>query len=283
MNFVKMHGLGNDFIVVEDLEEKINLPAYSITRLCQRNFGIGADGLVLIRPSSKGHIRMHIFNSDGSEAEMCGNALRCVARYAFERGLVKEPEVLVETQMGLNRAVVYTREGKVESVEINMGKPLLESSLVPARGEDRIIHMEELVLKGGLSFKITALSMGNPHCVIFVEDCEKMPLGEIGPQIENHSLFPNKTNVELVEVQGKREIKMVVWERGVGETLACGSGACAAAAAAVLNNLTERRVNVNLPGGKLEVYWEENDGDIFLKGPAVDVYAGEVSEKFYSL
>ncbi|UNC92940.1 diaminopimelate epimerase [Candidatus Contubernalis alkaliaceticus] len=277
MKFVKMHGLGNDFIVVEDFSGKIQLSDLQIQKLCHRNFGVGADGLVLILPSQKGDIRMRIFNSDGTEAEMCGNAIRCVARHTYERGLVDKEEVLVETHKGLNLTKVFLVEDQVDSVEVNMGEPVLDSQLVPAQGKDRLILMEDLVLNQlGLTFKITALSMGNPHCVIFVEDGEKMPFNEIGYQIEHHPLFPQKTNVEFVEIISDKEIKMRVWERGVGETLACGTGACASVVASVLNNLTERRVTVYLPGGQLEIYWDEEQKTVFMRGPAERVFNGEV-------
>lgn len=282
MKFVKMHGLGNDFIIVEDLQEEIQLSDWEIQRLCHRNFGIGADGLVFIHPSQRGDFRMRIFNSDGSEAEMCGNAIRCVAQHAYETGLVDKNEVMVETQKGLNRIKIFLKGNQVDSVEVNMGEPVLDSLLVPAQGENRMIIMEELVLNQlGLTFKITALSMGNPHCVIFVEDGEKMPFNEIGYLIEHHPLFPRKTNVEFVEIVNKRKIKMRVWERGVGETLACGTGACASVVASVLNNLTERRVTVTLPGGQLEIYWDEKQNQVFMKGPAEKVFTGEadLSEK----
>lgn len=278
MEFVKMHGLGNDFIVVEDLEERITLSESEIQRLCHRNFGVGSDGLVFILPSRRGDFRMRIFNSDGSEAEMCGNAIRCVAKHAFETGLAEKKEVLVETLQGINPIKIFLKGNQVDSVEVNMGEPVLDSKLVPAQGENRMIIMEELVLNQlGLTFKITALSMGNPHCVIFVEDGEKMPFNEIGYLIEHHPLFPRKTNVEFVEVINKRKIKMRVWERGVGETLACGTGACASVVASVLNNLTERRVTVNLPGGQLEIYWDENKNQVFMKGPAKKVFAGNIN------
>jgi len=280
MKFVKMHGLGNDFILVEDLEEKIELSVSAIKKLCHRNFGIGADGLVLLQPSSRGDFRMRIFNHDGTEAEMCGNALRCVARYVYEKGLTGRLEVCIETMKGLNKAKIFLQDNRVNSIQINMGEPVLESTLIPAQGESRLILMEELVLKNGLSFKISALSMGNPHCVIFVEDCEKMPLRDIGPQIENHPLFPQKTNVELVEIFNEKEIKMTVWERGAGETLACGSGACASVVACVLNNLTQRKVTVNLPGGQLEVCWDEKDNSLIIKGPAVEVFSGVIPDEF---
>ena len=280
MKFVKMHGLGNDFILVEDLEEKIELSVSAIKKLCHRNFGIGADGLVLLQPSSRGDFRMRIFNHDGTEAEMCGNALRCVARYVYEKGLTGRLEVCIETMKGLNKAKIFLQDNRVNNIQINMGEPVLESTLIPAQGESRLILMEELVLKNGLSFKISALSMGNPHCVIFVEDCEKMPLRDIGPQIENHPLFPQKTNVELVEIFNEKEIKMTVWERGAGETLACGSGACASVVACVLNNLTQRKVTVNLPGGQLEVCWDEKDNGLIIKGPAVEVFSGVIPDEF---
>ena len=280
MKFVKMHGLGNDFILVEDLEEKIELSVSAIKKLCHRNFGIGADGLVLLQPSSRGDFRMRIFNHDGTEAEMCGNALRCVARYVYEKGLTGRLEVCIETMKGLNKAKIFLQDNRVNNIQINMGEPVLESTLIPAKGESRLILMEELVLKNGLSFKISALSMGNPHCVIFVEDCEKMPLRDIGPQIENHPLFPQKTNVELVEIFNEKEIKMTVWERGAGETLACGSGACASVVACVLNNLTQRKVTVNLPGGQLEVCWDEKDNGLIIKGPAVEVFSGVIPDEF---
>ncbi len=279
MKFVKMHGLGNDFILMEDLEEKFEFSVSAIKKICHRNFGVGADGLVLLQPSHQGDFRMRIFNHDGTEAEMCGNALRCVARYVYEKGLTNRLEVNIQTMKGLNMAKIFLQDNRVSSIQINMGEPVLESMLIPAQGENRLILMEELVLEGGLTFKISALSMGNPHCVIFVEDCEKMPLEKIGPQLENHPLFPQKTNVEFVEILNEREIKMTVWERGAGVTLACGSGACASVVASVLNNLTQREVTVNLPGGQLEVFWDDKDNSLIMKGPAVEVFSGQISDE----
>lgn len=280
MKFVKMHGLGNDFIFLRDPEEKVGLTPGEIQKLCHRNFGIGADGLVLVLPSRSADCRMRIFNHDGSEAEMCGNALRCLARYVYERGPGDRDTLKVETREDIKGVKLFLSDkGEVGSIEIDMGAPVLESRLVPAAGPDRRVLREKLEVEGFPGpLEITAVSMGNPHCVIFVENVAEVDLATLGPRVENHPLFPRRVNLEVVEVVNPGEVNMRVWERGVGETLACGTGACAGGVAGVLNGLTRRKVAVNLPGGRLEVNWQEETGRVFLKGPAEEVFTGEISK-----
>lgn len=280
MQFTKVHGLGNDFVLVDCTRQPLlpldrdDLLAEAARRICHRHFGVGADGLVLILPSEKAQLRMRIFNPDGSEPEMCGNAIRCFARYAYEKGLVKEEEITVETLAGIIRPRVVVRDGKVTGVRVDMGEPRLERHLIPMNGPaGRVVN--ELLEVGGRSYRVTAVSMGNPHCVIFTDDASAVPLEEVGPLIENHPAFPARTNVEFVQVVNSREIIMRVWERGAGETLACGTGACASAVAAVLNGYTERRVTVHLAGGDLLIEWEDNN-HVYMTGPAEFVFTGEL-------
>lgn len=280
MQFTKVHGLGNDFVLVDCTRQPLlpldrdDLLAEAARRICHRHFGVGADGLVLILPSEKAQLRMRIFNPDGSEPEMCGNAIRCFARYAYEKGLVKEEEITVETLAGIIRPRVVAQDGKVVGVRVDMGEPRLERHLIPMNGPPgRVVN--ELLEVGDRSYRVTAVSMGNPHCVIFTDDASAVPLAEVGPLIENHPAFPARTNVEFVQVVNSREIIMRVWERGAGETLACGTGACASAVAAVLNGYTERRVAVHLAGGDLLIEWEDNN-HVYMTGPAEFVFTGEL-------
>ncbi|MDN5294064.1 MAG: diaminopimelate epimerase [Eubacteriales bacterium] len=280
MQFTKVHGLGNDFVLV-DCTRQPHLPvdrddllAEAARRICHRHFGVGADGLVLILPSEKAHLRMRIFNPDGSEPEMCGNAIRCFARYAYEKGLVKEEEITVETLAGIIRPRVVVQDGKVTGVRVDMGEPRLERHLIPMNGPPGRVVNEVLEVEDR-SYRVTAVSMGNPHCVIFTDDASAVSLAEVGPLIENHPAFPARTNVEFVQVVNSQEIIMRVWERGAGETLACGTGACASAVAAVLNGYTGRRVTVHLAGGDLLIEWEDNN-HVYMTGQAEFVFTGEL-------
>jgi len=275
VRFTKMHGLGNDFVVIEELAEGTRDWVALAPRLCDRHFGIGADGLAVLQTGEKTGYRLRIFNADGSEAEMCGNALRVAGKYLFERGLTKESVFQLEMQQAVKTLRLLLADGLVEAVEVDMGRPVLESSAVPVGGPARRVIGEELAAAGQV-FKVTAVSMGNPHCVIFGGDPEDIPLGEWGSAIEGHPLFPRKTNVEFAEVLSSREVRLRVFERGVGETLACGSGACAVLVAGVLNGLLERLCRVHLPGGTLLVEWREN-GHVYMTGPATEVFHGEMA------
>ncbi|GAG69888.1 unnamed protein product [marine sediment metagenome] len=282
INFVKMHGLGNDFILIDCLNKSLgdsSFLSYLAKKLCDRNFGIGADGLILILLSSKADLRMRIFNFDGSEAQMCGNGIRCFAKYAYENKLISKNKFTVETLAGIITPELIFQDlknKKVFGVKVNMGIPKLKRREIPMNGEDTPTVVDE-TLKINLEqiFKITCVSMGNPHCITFVNDVQSIPVDKIGPKIENHTIFPEKTNVEFIHILNRKEINFRVWERGVGETLACGTGACAALVAAVLNNKTDRKATIHLPGGDLDIRWAD-DGYVYMTGPAELVFRGEM-------
>lgn len=276
LKFAKMHGLGNDFVLVEDFDLSLRDYGQAARVLCDRHYGIGADGLVLLQPSKQAACKMRIFNADGSEAEMCGNAVRCVGKYLFERRLVQTEKVLLETFSSVLTLQLAVKGDNVNTVTVNMGKPELDSTKIPVKGKSRTVLSEPLAA-AGREFKVTAVSMGNPHCVIFVPDLQEVPLATWGPAIEVHRQFPRKTNVEFVHVKSPHEAHVLVWERGVGPTLACGSGACAVLVAGVLNNKLEREAEINLPGGSLTVRWAEEDGHVYMTGPAQEVFSGVLS------
>jgi diaminopimelate epimerase len=281
MEFVKMHGLGNDFVIMEDFSGKVQNYEVLARRLCDRNFGVGADGLVLLQHSQKAACRMRIFNADGSEAEMCGNAVRCIGKYLYERGLVGETVILLETYNNLLTLRLQVEGATVSGVEVDMGEPILESDLVPVSGEKRQVISEALQAVEN-TFLFTAVSMGNPHCVIFCDDVAAVPLTEWGPPIEVHPFFPRKANVEFVEVKSPELAVVRVWERGVGPTLACGTGACAVLVAGVINGRLKREAEIQLPGGALTVEWRE-DNHVYMTGPAVEVFSGRLSLQFDSV
>ncbi len=276
MKFTKMHGAGNDYVYVNCFEEKVENPAEIAIKVSNRNFGIGSDGLILIMPSEKADVRMRMFNSDGSESEMCGNGIRCVAKYAYDHGIVKKSEITAETGAGILTLQLFPdKENKIERVRVNMGSPRLSREEIPMNGfaVDKVVAESLTVLDK--SFSITCVSMGNPHCIIFVDDVENFPVALYGPLIENHQLFPRRTNVEFVQILSRSEVKQRTWERGAGETLACGTGASAVCVAGVLNNLTDRKILNHLVGGDLELEWPEN-GPVFMTGPATEVFSGVI-------
>jgi diaminopimelate epimerase len=272
LRFVKMHGLGNDFVVVKAIGVP-NRVGELAQLVCDRHLGVGADGLVFMLPSAKADLRMRVFNPDGSEAEMCGNAIRCVAKYAYEDGFQRKTKLRVETGAGILIPRLRIKDGKVTEVEVDMGEPVLERGLIPVTGPPGKV-LDEPVTVDGDTFRITAVSFGNPHCVIFLPDFEQLKLDVIGPKIEKHPVFPKRTNVEFVQVVDKGAIRVRVWERGAGPTLACGTGACASAVAAFLNGLTGRKVKVSLPGGDLSIFWDD-DNHVYMTGPATEVFRGE--------
>lgn len=277
MEFIKMHGLGNDFIILDNFNGEVGNPAALSSLLCNRHMGIGADGLVLILPSRKAAARMRIFNSDGSEAEMCGNALRCIAKYLYTSGKEKEESFTIETLNDFKHVNLEVSKGEVKNVEVDMGEPFLYSLDIPVTGSNRKIVGEKLLIKDK-EVEFTAVSMGNPHCIIFVDSVLKAPVTTLGPEVEKHSLFPQKTNVEFVEVLDRNNVKMRVWERGVGETNACGTGACATAVASALNGVTDRRITVQLLEGELEINWQENNR-VLMKGPADFAFSGNIAKE----
>jgi len=273
IKFTKMHGTGNDYVFVNGFEQEVSDPEAFARVVSDRHFGVGGDGLILILPSEKADVRMRIFNADGSEAEMCGNGIRCVAKYVYERRLIpRRKRMRIETAAGVRAVELDVRGSEVEKVRVSMGKPRLERTEVPMLGPAGEVILEPLEVDGR-SFEVTALSMGNPHCVIFVERASSLPLDEIGPKIENHKRFPQRTNVEFVEVQNRNDVRVRVWERGSGETLACGTGAAAVCVAGAITGKTARKVRVHLDGGDLELDWPE-DGEVYLTGPAVEVFDG---------
>ena len=283
VDFTKMHGIGNDFIVMDfyskQLPDQINFGEVA-KNLCRRHFGIGADGLILILPSDKYDLRMRIFNFDGSEAQMCGNGIRCFAKYAYENKLINKTKFSVETLAGeIIPELIFNQEldGIIEGVKVDMGKPHLTKKEIPMIGNpDRQVINETISLENGEHFRVTCVSMGNPHCVIFVEDVEHFPVQEIGPVIEKHHLFPEKTNVEFVKPINEHEVNFRVWERGVGETMACGTGASAAVVAGVLNKRIKPDTIVHLKGGDLKIEWAV-DEHIYMTGPAESVFQGLVN------
>lgn len=273
MKFWKIHGLGNDYIVIDNRDGKIRDEETSrvARKICERRFSIGADGLLLLYDSTVADVKMRIFNSDGSEAEMCGNGIRCFAKYCYENNIVRKKEFNIETLAGIRRTWLTIENKEVEKVKVDMGKPIFERTHIPMIGQGKCIN-EELKINSEI-FRITCLSVGNPHCVIFVDNVKNFPVQEIGPKIENHPLFPNKTNVEFVQVLNKDESKVRVWERGCGETFACGTGASASVVAGTLLKKVNNKSTVHLLGGDLEIEYLES---IFMTGPAEKVFVGEI-------
>jgi len=289
MKFTKMHGTGNDYVYIDCFREKVENPEALAIRVSDRHKGIGSDGLVLILPSETCDFRMRMFNADGSEAQMCGNAARCVGKYVYEKGYTDKQTITLETKAGIKTLELFPVNGKVEKVRVDMGEPILPAQAVPVNwGEERLINQTVDFRVAKLA--ITAVSMGNPHAVIFLGEkdfksvkcfkglkaLEELPIEELGRMIENHPLFPERTNAEFVEILSPTHAKMRVWERGCGETLACGTGACAALVAAVLNNELERRALISLLGGDLEIEWNAGNNHVFMTGPAVQVFEGEI-------
>lgn len=276
MKFTKMQGAGNDYVYVNCFEETVADPRQTAITVSNRNFGIGSDGLILIMPSEVADVRMRMFNSDGSESEMCGNGIRCVAKYAYDHGIVKSRDISAETGAGILTLQLFPgADGKIEKVRVNMGMPRLSREEIPMTGEatSRVVAEELEVLDR--TFRTTCVSMGNPHCIIYVDDLENFPVATYGPLIENNPIFPRRTNVEFVQIISRSEVRQRTWERGAGETLACGTGASAVCVAGVLNDVTERSVLNHLAGGDLELEWSE-EGRVFMTGPAVEVFAGEI-------
>lgn len=275
MDFVKMHGAGNDFIIFRaaSWDEAGDYQTYA-EWLCHRNFGIGGDGLIVTGPDPDFDIFMRIFNSDGSEPEMCGNGIRCVARYAYEHGLSSSTRLAVRTLAGPRYPEVNLKAEQVVSIKVDMGEPILRRELIPVAGAGDITGVQLDIPQA--AFAATMVSMGNPHCVIFVDDVEAVPVSEWGPSLEHHTIFPARTNVEFVQMVNPNEMIMRVWERGAGITLACGTGACATLVAGVLNGKSQRHGLIHLLGGDLFIEWNEADNHVYMTGPAQEVFAGQV-------
>lgn len=279
LDFIKMEGLGNDFIILDDRDEKIEqYEHYPVLakKLCSRHFGIGADGIILILESLDHDIKFRIYNSDGSQAQMCGNGIRCFAKYLYENKMILQKKIRVDTKAGTVVPEVITDDkDKVSSVRVDMGEPVLFCRDIPFENTNEKA-IEERLMVGDKEYHITAVSMGNPHAVVFVDDVEKVDIKRIGPSIENHERFPEKTNVEFIEVINTGELKMKVWERGAGITLACGTGACAAIVAAHLTGRAQENAIVHLDGGDLDIHWNKETNHIFKTGPATLVFEGRI-------
>lgn len=275
LKFTKMQGAGNDYIYINGLEEVVVNPSELAIELSNRNYGIGSDGLVLILPSEICDFRMQMFNSDGSEAEMCGNASRCVGKWVYDNKFIDRREMTLETRAGIKYITLLDGDEKSRLVKVDMGEPILTARQIPVAidAESVLNYPIELV---GMQWNISCVSMGNPHAVVFVDDIQSLTLAEIGPKFETYELFPKKINTEFVQVIDKSTLNMRVWERGAGETLACGTGACASVVAAILNGYSERKVTVNLLGGKLEIEWDEQNNHVYMTGEAVSVFEGVI-------
>lgn len=275
MKFYKMQGIGNDYVYINCFENDIENPSDLARKVSDRHFGIGSDGLILLRPSTVADVKMSMYNADGSEGRMCGNGIRCVGKLAYMLGLVHSETVTVETLSGIKKLKLNIVDGKVESVRVDMGSPALEREKVPVNYDaPRVVNAPLEV--GGKEYRITCVSMGNPHCVIFAEDIDNIEIEKIGPLFEKNPIFPEGVNTEFVEVLGDHDLKMRVWERGSGETLACGTGACAVTVAACINGISPRGedITVHLRGGDLEIRWDNDT--VWMTGPAVLVYTGEI-------
>ena len=275
MKFTKMRGLGNDYVYVNCFEEKIENPPAVARYVSDRHFGIGSDGLIMINPSEVADFEMEMYNADGSRGEMCGNGIRCVAKYVYDYGLTDKTQISVETLGGIKYLDLTVEDGKVVLVKVDMGKPELKSDLIPIISENEKVIDEPIEVDGQV-YHMTGVSMGNPHTVIYVDDVKNLDLEKIGPKFENHERFPKRINTEFVHCIDRNTVEMRVWERGSGETLACGTGACAVAVASILNNLTDTRVTVKLLGGDLQIEWDQKKNHVFMTGPAKVVFDGVI-------
>lgn len=275
MKFTKMQGLGNDYVYVNCFEEKIENPPAVARYVSDRHFGIGSDGLIMINPSEVADFEMEMYNADGSRGEMCGNGIRCVAKYVYDYGLTDKTQISVETLGGIKYLDLTVEDGKVVLVKVDMGKPELKSDLIPIISENEKVIDEPIEVDGQV-YHMTGVSMGNPHTVIYVDDVKNLDLEKIGPKFENHERFPKRINTEFVHCIDRNTVEMRVWERGSGETLACGTGACAVAVASILNNLTDTRVTVKLLGGDLQIEWNREKDRVFMTGPATVVFDGVI-------
>ncbi len=275
MKFTKMHGIGNDYVYVDCTKEVLENPEETARLISDRHKGIGSDGLILIKASNEADFEMAMYNADGSYGKMCGNAIRCVAKYVYDNGLTDKTEITVISGGAVKYLELTVEDGKVTWVRVNMGAPILKPELIPVVGEGEQL-VAESILVDGKTFEMTCVSMGNPHTVVFVEDVKGLKLEEIGPKFENHERFPDRVNTEFARVLDRKNVEMRVWERGSGETMACGTGACATTVAAILNGYVDREVTVHLRGGVLKIEWKEADGCVYMTGPAATAYTGEV-------
>ena len=275
MKFTKMQGCGNDYVYINCFEEKVEDAPALARKVSDRHFGIGADGLVLIKPSSRDDFTMEMYNADGSQGKMCGNAIRCVGKYVFDHGMTKKRELAVETLAGTKYLSLNVSGDKVSEVTVLMGVPVFEPEKIPVVAEGKSV-VDMPVTVDGRKYRITVVSMGNPHAVIFVEDTKNFPIEKIGPLFERHEMFPERVNTEFVKVLDRENINIRVWERGSGETWACGTGACASAVASVINGYTDGKVTVHMLGGNLHIRYDGEGGQVHMTGPAVEVFRGEL-------
>ena len=291
MRFTKMHGIGNDYVYVNGFEEKVDDPAAVARFVSDRHFGIGSDGLIIIQPSDRADCCMEMYNADGSRGKMCGNGIRCIGKYVYEHGIAPKEEITVDTLAGVKQLKLTVKDGSVVSVRVDMGAPVLEPSKIPVdvfsqwpvlptvRKEpwgDVLLNVD-IPVTDRLTMKGTCVSMGNPHCVVPVPSDSGFDVSHIGPLFEHHPLFPERVNTEFIRVEDRGNVRMRVWERGSGETWACGTGACAVAVACILNGWTDSSVTVHLRGGDLQIEWDQEKNTVFMTGPAVTVFEGEIS------
>ncbi len=284
MKFTKMHGIGNDYVYVNCLQETVADPARVARFVSDRHFGIGSDGLILIKPSETADFEMEMYNADGSRGAMCGNGIRCVAKYVYDYGLTDRTHISIATGSGMKYLDLQVTDGKVALVTVDMGAPELDPGRIPVEvslagascscGSGAVIGLPVMV--GGCAYEMTCVSMGNPHCIVRVPDVDGLSLEQIGPQFEHHPMFPDRVNTEFIRVMDRRTVQMRVWERGSGETLACGTGACAATVACILNGWTEDSVTVRLRGGDLQIHWDKGKNTVMMTGPATVVFDGEI-------
>lgn len=280
MKFIKMHGCGNDYVYLDSIRQILPQEGRGelAKRLSDRHFGVGGDGAIFINASDVADFEMEMYNADGSRAEMCGNGIRCVAKYVYDNGLTDKTDISVVSAGEVKKLKLFTEDGKVSAVTVDMGAPVLEAKLVPVLSDHERVIEEDIEVNGTI-YQMTCVSMGNPHAVVFVEDVESLDLEALGPCFERHERFPNRINTEFVELVDRKHVRMRVWERGAGETLACGTGCCAVAAAGVLSGVTDRELTVHVRGGEIQIAWEEATGHIFMTGPAETVFIGEILKK----
>lgn len=275
MKFTKMQGCGNDYVYVNCFKERVDDASQIAVKISDRHFGIGSDGLILIKPSDKADFMMDMYNADGSKSQMCGNGIRCVAKYVYDYGMTEKNRISIETGAGIKHLELKVEGNHVSEVTVDMGSPITDPRLIPVvSDQEQIVAMQITV--DGILYNMTCVSMGNPHAIVFVEDTNSIDIEKVGPLFEHHSIFPERTNTEFIHVIDRHTINMRVWERGSGETLACGTGACASVYACILNGLTEDEVTVKLLGGELRIRYDKDKHTIFMTGPAVTVFEGEI-------
>lgn len=275
MEFVKMEGCGNDYVYVNGFNTKIDNPNELSKIVSDRHFGIGSDGLIVINPSEVADFKMSMYNADGSEGKMCGNGIRCVAKYVYDYKMIDKEVITVETLAGIKTLKLNVVNGKVKTVRVNMGSPIINAKDIPVISDKEKVINEPVVIDGK-EYGITCVSMGNPHAITFVDDTDSLKIEKIGPGFEKNEIFPDRVNTEFIQIIDRKTIKMRVWERGSGETLACGTGACASVVACVLNNLTDNKVTVKLLGGDLEIKYDTDENTVYMTGPARIAFTGNI-------